>query len=147
MSPSTRLETISVSPPFTLTAWHGERLIGAVTCERDARVKVSHVGKIVGMMPDPKHPTNNGLQCIKGLASAEAIYVDRLTKPLIRRDMTDQLTGHESATKGRFSDDVFREATWEEKSMTSGASEPRAFRSGSSWNSMPWMVSLLHRCR
>ena len=71
-------------------------------------------GKIVGMMPDPKHPTNNGLQCIKGLASAEAIYVDRLTKPLIRRDMTDQLTGHESATKGRFSDDVFREATWEE---------------------------------
>lgn len=39
--------------PFTLTAWHGERLIGAVTCERDARVKVSHVGKIVGMMVEP----------------------------------------------------------------------------------------------
>lgn len=56
-------------------------------------------GKIVGMMPDPKHPTNNGLQCIKGLASAEAIYVDRLTKPLIRRDMTDQLTGHERDRK------------------------------------------------
>lgn len=35
--------------PFTLTAWHGERLIGAVTCERDARVKVSHIGKVVGM--------------------------------------------------------------------------------------------------
>ena len=71
-------------------------------------------GKIVGMMPDPKHPTNKGLQCIKGLASAEAIYVDRLTKPLIRIDMTDHLTGHVSATKGRFGDDVFREATWEE---------------------------------
>ncbi len=71
-------------------------------------------GKIVGMMPDPKHPTNKGLQCIKGLSSAEAIYVDRLTKPLIRRDMTDILTGNESATKGQFSDDVFREATWEE---------------------------------
>ncbi len=71
-------------------------------------------GKIVGMMPDPKHPTNKGLQCIKGLASAEAIYVDRLTKPLIRKDMTDILTGHKSATKGDFSDDVFREATWEE---------------------------------
>ena len=71
-------------------------------------------GKIVGMMPDPKHPTNKGLQCIKGLASAEAIYVDRLTKPLVRIDMTDHLTGHVSATKGRFSDDVFREVSWEE---------------------------------
>jgi anaerobic selenocysteine-containing dehydrogenase len=43
-------------------------------------------GRIVGMKPDPKHPTNKGLQCIKGLTSAEAIYVDRLTKPLIRKD-------------------------------------------------------------
>ncbi|MCB9752676.1 MAG: molybdopterin-dependent oxidoreductase [Myxococcales bacterium] len=71
-------------------------------------------GKIVGMMPDPKHPTNMGLQCIKGLASAEAIYVDRLTKPLVRKDMTDILAGKVSKTKGRFGDDVFREATWEE---------------------------------
>ena len=48
-------------------------------------------GRIVGMKPDPKHPTNKGLQCIKGLTSAEAIYVDRLTKPLIRIDHTDIL--------------------------------------------------------
>ena len=39
--------------PFTLTAWRGERLVGAVTCERDARAKVSHVAKIVGMMVVP----------------------------------------------------------------------------------------------
>jgi len=71
-------------------------------------------GKIVGMAPDPMHPTNKGLQCIKGLSSAEAIYVDRLTKPLVRKDMTDILTGNESSTKGRFDPDVFREATWEE---------------------------------
>lgn len=71
-------------------------------------------GRIVGMKPDVLHPTNKGLQCIKGLASAEAIYVDRLTKPLVRKDMTDQLKGHASSTKGRFDDDVFREATWEE---------------------------------
>jgi anaerobic selenocysteine-containing dehydrogenase len=71
-------------------------------------------GKIVGMIADPKHPTNKGLQCIKGLSSNEAIYVDRLTKVLIRKDMTDPLTGHVSATKGRFDDDLFREATWEE---------------------------------
>ncbi|MCP4503270.1 MAG: molybdopterin-dependent oxidoreductase [Deltaproteobacteria bacterium] len=71
-------------------------------------------GKIVGMKADPDHPTNKGLQCIKGLASAEAIYIDRLTKPLIRKDMTNILTGHESKTKGRFDASLFREATWEE---------------------------------
>ncbi len=71
-------------------------------------------GRIVGMKPDPKHPTNAGLQCIKGLTSAEAIYVDRLTVPLIRKDMTDVIKGKASSTKGRFDDSVFREATWEE---------------------------------
>ncbi len=71
-------------------------------------------GRIVGMIPDPKHPTNLGLQCIKGLSSNEAIYVDRLTKPLIRKDMSDPLRGHVSASKGGFDDDMFREATWEE---------------------------------
>jgi anaerobic selenocysteine-containing dehydrogenase len=71
-------------------------------------------GKIVGMMPDTEHPTNKGLQCIKGLASAEAIYVDRITKPLVRKDMTDPISGHDSATKGRFDPELFREASWEE---------------------------------
>ncbi len=71
-------------------------------------------GRIVGMKPDPAHPTNKGLQCIKGLTSAEAIYVDRLTKPLIRKDMTNILTGHESQSKGSFNDEDFREASWEE---------------------------------
>ena len=56
-------------------------------------------GRIVGMKPDPKHPTNRGLQCIKGLTSAEAIYVDRLTKPLIRKDMTDPITGRTGYTE------------------------------------------------
>ena len=71
-------------------------------------------GRIVGMKPDPDHPSNLGLQCIKGLTSNEAIYVDRLDKVLVRKDMSDPLTGHVSATKGRFDDDLFREATWEE---------------------------------
>ncbi|MCB9765222.1 MAG: molybdopterin-dependent oxidoreductase [Alphaproteobacteria bacterium] len=71
-------------------------------------------GKIVGMIPDSKHPTNKGLQCIKGLSSNEAIYVDRLNKVLVRKDMSDPLTGHVSATKGRFDDDVFEEMSWDE---------------------------------
>jgi ribosomal protein S18 acetylase RimI-like enzyme len=39
--------------PFTLAAWRGERLVGAVSCERDARVKVRHIVRLVGMMVDP----------------------------------------------------------------------------------------------
>jgi RimJ/RimL family protein N-acetyltransferase len=35
---------------FTLGAFEGDRLIGAVTCERDTRTKVRHTGHITGMM-------------------------------------------------------------------------------------------------
>jgi ribosomal protein S18 acetylase RimI-like enzyme len=36
--------------PFTLTAWQDGRLCGAITCERDGRLKVRHIGHVVGMM-------------------------------------------------------------------------------------------------
>lgn len=71
-------------------------------------------GRITNIIPDKEHPTNMGLQCIKGLTSAEAIYVNRLTKPLIRKDMSDPLTGHVSKTKGSYDPKLFREASWEE---------------------------------
>ena len=70
-------------------------------------------GRITNVIPDKDHPTNKGLQCIKGLTCAEAIYVNRLTKPLIRKDMSDPLTGHVSATKNSFDPKHFREASWE----------------------------------
>ena len=35
---------------FTLGAWVDERLVGAVSCERDPRAKVRHIGHIIGMM-------------------------------------------------------------------------------------------------
>jgi GNAT superfamily N-acetyltransferase len=35
---------------FTLGAWEGASLVGAISCERDARTKVHHVGHVVGMM-------------------------------------------------------------------------------------------------
>ncbi|MEO5372900.1 MAG: molybdopterin-dependent oxidoreductase [Alphaproteobacteria bacterium] len=45
-------------------------------------------GRIVGMRPDKNHPTNKGLQCIKGLTAAEPIYVDRLEgDPYVRKDV------------------------------------------------------------
>ncbi|MFQ5500937.1 MAG: molybdopterin oxidoreductase family protein [Phycisphaerae bacterium] len=71
-------------------------------------------GKVVGMVPDKKHPTNRGIQCIKGLNAHEPIYRDRLTKVLVRKDMSDPLRGHVSSTKGRFDDAVFREVSYEE---------------------------------
>ncbi len=71
-------------------------------------------GKVVGMVPDKKHPTNLGIQCIKGLNAHEPIYRDRLTSVLVRKDMSDPLTGHVSATKGRFDDDVFKRMPYEE---------------------------------
>jgi nitrate reductase NapA len=71
-------------------------------------------GKIVASVPDKDSPVNQGMQCIKGLTAAEALYVDRLDKVLIRKDMSNPLTGHVSRTKGRFDDGVFREASWEE---------------------------------
>ncbi len=71
-------------------------------------------GKVVGMVPDKKHPTNRGVQCIKGLNANEPIYRDRLTKVLVRKDMSDPLRGHISETKGRFDDNVFDEMPYEE---------------------------------
>lgn len=35
---------------FTLGAWHGDALVGAISAERDERVKVRHIVHIVGMM-------------------------------------------------------------------------------------------------
>ncbi|MDP7395457.1 MAG: molybdopterin-dependent oxidoreductase, partial [Lentisphaeria bacterium] len=71
-------------------------------------------GRITNIIPDKDHPTNKGLQCIKGLTSAEAIYVNRLTKPMIRKDMSDPLRGKVSKTKGSYDPSLFREASWEE---------------------------------
>jgi anaerobic selenocysteine-containing dehydrogenase len=71
-------------------------------------------GKVVGNIPDKDSPVNLGMQCIKGLTAFEPLYVDRLTKVLVRKDMSNPLTGHVSTTKGRFDDAVFKETTWEE---------------------------------
>ena len=35
---------------FTLGAWEGSDLVGAIGCERDLRSKVRHIGHIAGMM-------------------------------------------------------------------------------------------------
>ena len=72
-------------------------------------------GKIVSMRPDKDHPTNSGLQCIKGLTAAEPIYVDRLEgDSYVRKDVWEEWNkpGHGnleyvSKTKGSFADEHF----------------------------------------
>ncbi len=76
-----------------------------ISCEGD---------RITGIVPDKLHPTNKGIQCIKGLNAHEPVYRDRLTHVLVRKDMTDPETGHVSATKGRFDDDVFHKVPYDE---------------------------------
>ena len=70
--------------------------------------------RIVGMIPDRLHPTNRGVQCIKGLNAHEPVYRDRIEHVLVRKDMSDPITGHVSSTKGRFEDEVFDKMPYEE---------------------------------
>jgi len=38
---------------FSLGAWRDGTLVGALSCERDGRVKIQHIGHLVGMMVRP----------------------------------------------------------------------------------------------
>ncbi len=81
-------------------------------------------GKIVSMRPDKDHPTNYGLQCIKGLTAAEPIYVDRMQgDPYVRKDVWEEWSkpghgdmGFVSKTKGAFDDEHFVRVPYEEAS-------------------------------
>ncbi|MBV1892051.1 MAG: molybdopterin-dependent oxidoreductase, partial [Gammaproteobacteria bacterium] len=81
-------------------------------------------GKIVSMRPDKEHPTNYGLQCIKGLTAAEPIYVDRMEgDSYVRKDVWAewQKPGHGdleyvSKTKGSFDEEHFVRVPYEEAS-------------------------------
>ena len=52
--PADYLQRLGVDRPqgghFLLGAWRGTRLAGAIGCERDTRIKVRHVGHVIGMM-------------------------------------------------------------------------------------------------
>jgi anaerobic selenocysteine-containing dehydrogenase len=81
-------------------------------------------GKIVSMRPDKDHPTNYGLQCIKGLTAAEPMYVDRLEgDSYVRKDVWEEWNkpGHGdveyvSKTKGSFDDEHFVRVSYEQAS-------------------------------
>jgi anaerobic selenocysteine-containing dehydrogenase len=78
-------------------------------------------GKIVSMRPDKDHPTNYGLQCIKGLTAAEPMYVDRMEgEPYVRKDVWEEWNkpghgdlGFISSTKGSFDEEHFMRVPYE----------------------------------
>jgi len=50
---------------FTLLAWVGPELVGAISCEHEARLKVRHIAHIVGMMVrDDLHGQGLGRQLL-----------------------------------------------------------------------------------
>ncbi|MCH8096814.1 MAG: molybdopterin-dependent oxidoreductase [Proteobacteria bacterium] len=81
-------------------------------------------GKIVSMRPDKDHPTNYGLQCIKGLTAAEPMYVDRMEgDSYVRKDVWAEWNkpGHGdvefiSKTKGSFDEEHFVRVPYEKAS-------------------------------
>ena len=81
-------------------------------------------GKIVSMRPDKDHPTNAGLQCIKGLTAAEPMYVDRMEgDSYVRKDVWDEWNkpGHGdiefiTKSKGSFDEEHFTRVPYEKAS-------------------------------
>jgi anaerobic selenocysteine-containing dehydrogenase len=81
-------------------------------------------GKIVSMRPDKQHPTNYGLQCIKGLTAAEPMYVDRMEgDSYVRKDVWEEWNkpGHGdleyiTKSKGSFDDEFFVRVPYHEAS-------------------------------
>ena len=80
--------------------------------------------RIVSMRPDKDHPTNYGLQCIKGMTAAEPIYVDRIEgDSYVRKDVWAEWVkpGHGdieyiSKTKGSFDEEHFVRVPYEDAS-------------------------------
>jgi len=81
-------------------------------------------GKIVSMRPDKDHPTNFGLQCIKGLTAAEPIYVDRMEgDAYVRKDVWEEWNKPDhgdmdfvTKSKGSFDEEHFLRVPYEKAS-------------------------------
>ena len=85
---------------------------------------LSENGKVVSMRPDKDHPTNYGLQCIKGLTAAEPMYVDRMEgDSYVRKDVWEEWNKPNhgdlefiTKTKGSFDEEHFVRVPYEKAS-------------------------------
>ena len=112
---------------FTLGAWDGAALVGAIGLERDPRPKVSHIGHVVGMMV---HDDAQG----RGIGSAllevlVALARDPAGLELLTLTVTE---GNDNAVG------LYRRA-----GFTSFGVLPRAIRIGSAYHAKVHMVKML----
>ena len=76
------------------------------------------------MRPDKDHPTNYGLQCIKGLTAAEPMYVDRMEgDSYVRKDVWEEWNkpnhgdlDYISKSKGSYDEEHFVRVPYEKAS-------------------------------
>jgi ribosomal protein S18 acetylase RimI-like enzyme len=66
---------------FVLGAWAGKRLVGAIGCERDERLKVRHIGHVIGMMirPEVRRRGLGGLLLVACIDAARNAGLEMLT--------------------------------------------------------------------
>ena len=77
---------------FTLGAWDGDRLVGALTCEHENRKKVLHIAHLIGMMVDDAHAGRG----IGGLLLRQALELLR-REPLLETLTLSVTAGNEPA--------------------------------------------------
>jgi RimJ/RimL family protein N-acetyltransferase len=112
---------------FTLGAFAGDRLVGAITCERDPRVKVRHGGHIVGMMVYGDQQ-NRGV----GRALLEAL-IDRAAADAQLHQLTLTVTAGNTAA----------ERLYERSGFVRYGTLPRAIRVGGRFHDKHHMVLML----
>lgn len=82
-APDSYLSRLGLQRPeggeFTLGAWRVGDLVGAVSCERDARSKVHHIGHLIGMMVHPDAQGQGIGGALLSACIAEARAADGLT--------------------------------------------------------------------
>ncbi len=66
---------------FVLGAWIGQRLVGSIGCERDERLKVRHIGHVIGMMvrPEARHRGVGAELLVACIAEAKRAELEMLT--------------------------------------------------------------------
>ena len=100
---------------FTLGAFRGDRLVGAVTCDHDARIKVQHIGHVTGMMV---HADEQG----RGIGCALiAALIDRASADAELHQLTLNVTAGNAAA----------ERLYERSGFVRYGTLPRAIRVGS----------------
>lgn len=106
------------APCFTFGALGVDGLVAAISCERESRVKVRHIGHLVGMMV---HPVFERLGLARALLSA---CLDRLRAT----------PGIELVTLSVTADNPRAIALYERAGFTRYGSLPRAIRVGDSYH-------------